>query len=34
VVEAVEVVMDEEVKQVAENMLLGVKVPKKSPTPV
>ena len=32
VVEAAEVVMDEEVEQVAENVLLGVKVPQKAPT--
>ena len=34
VVEDVEVVMDEEVEQVAENVLLGVKVLQKAPTPV
>ena len=32
VVEAVEVVMDDEVEQVAENVLLGVIVPQKAPT--
>ena len=34
VVEAVEVVMDEEVEPVTENVLLGVIVPQKAPTPV
>jgi hypothetical protein len=34
VVKAVEAVMDEEVEQVAENVLLGVIVPQKAPTPV
>ena len=34
VVEAMEVMMDKEVDQVAEDVLLGVIVPQKAPTPV